>query len=137
MTDVFSQKQRSEIMARVKGKDTKPERLVRSMLHRNGFRFRLHRNDLPGKPDIVLPGKGVVIFVHGCFWHQHKGCKAAQRPASNSAYWVAKLDNNRRRDARNRRALNKLGWKVVVVWECSLKYPNRAESRLKQILENM
>lgn len=137
MTDVFPRKQRSEIMARVKGKDTKPERLVRSMLHRNGFRFRLHRSDLPGKPDIVLPGRRVVIFVHGCFWHQHKGCKAAQRPASNPAYWGAKLDNNRRRDARNRRALSKLGWKVIVVWECSLKYPNRVESRLTRTLKNM
>lgn len=115
-------------MAQVKSKNTKPEKSVRSLLHRLGFRFRLHRPDLPGRPDITLPGRRVVIFVHGCFWHQHRGCVHAARPASNREYWDVKLDKNVERDARNTRLLKKLGWKVLVVWECQT-----TEKRLKSL----
>lgn len=112
---------RSEMMARVRSKDTKPEKLVRSLLHALGYRFRLHRRDLPGCPDIVLPGHEAAIFVHGCFWHGH-GCKRAGRlPKTNADFWVQKLGANLARDARNRKALENLGWKVLVVWECELK----------------
>lgn len=128
--DVFSKAQRSAVMASVRGKDTAPEKIVRSLLHRLGFRFRLHRADLPGKPDIVLPARGIAIFVHGCFWHQHRNCPAAARPASNRAYWDKKLDRNHARDALNRRALTRLGWKTVIVWECEIKRAERLRDRL-------
>lgn len=110
--------QRSEVMRQVRGKDTKPEIRVRRLLHRLGFRFRLHRDNLPGKPDIVLPKWRAVIFVHGCFWHQHPGCSRAARPTSNVEFWNKKLDRNVRRDAENIRQLEEAGWRVFVVWEC-------------------
>jgi len=105
MTDVFSQEKRSWIMSRVKGRDTKPEILVRSFIFRMGFRFRLHRRDLPGTPDIVLPRHGKVIFVHGCFWHGHKRCPRSKRPTTNENFWNKKLDGNIKRDKRYRREL--------------------------------
>lgn len=112
---------RSEMMSRVRSKDTGPEKRVRSLLHALGYRFRLHRRDLPGSPDIVLPARKVAIFVHGCFWHGH-GCKRAGRlPKTNADFWAKKLAANLARDARNRSALENLGWKVLVVWECELK----------------
>lgn len=116
--DIFSREKRSAIMAQVKSRNTSPEKTVRSLLHRLGFRFRLHRADLPGTPDITLPRYRAVIFVNGCFWHQHRGCSHAARPASNRRYWNDKLDRNVARDAMNIRLLRKLGWKVLVVWEC-------------------
>ena len=106
-------------MAAVRGKNTKPELRVRSTLHRNGFRFLLHRNDLPGKPDLVLPKYRMAIFVNGCFWHGHD-CKKGRRPATNKAFWQAKLDKNVERDRRNEEALSEAGWHVVVIWECEL-----------------
>ncbi|MEW5837438.1 MAG: DNA mismatch endonuclease Vsr [Pseudomonadota bacterium] len=130
MTDVFAPSQRSRIMARVKGKNTRPEIRVRSLLHRLGYRFRLHRKDLPGTPDIVLPGRRTVVFVHGCFWHQHPGCKQATRPVANAAYWNEKLDRNMARDARHIHALGALGWKTIIVWECELKDIAALERRL-------
>ena len=111
---------RSEIMGRIRGKDTKPEILVRKKLHAAGFRFRLHRKDLPGRPDITLPKHKTVIFVHGCFWHGHEGCKANRIPKTNGEFWSAKIARNRELDADNRAALEALGWKVVVVWECEV-----------------
>ena len=132
--DVFSKAQRSAVMARVRSKDTKPEKIVRSLLHRLGFRFRLHRADLPGTPDIVMPGRGIVVFVHGCFWHQHARCASANRPASNRVYWNNKLDRNRTRDAANKRALRRLGWKVVVVWECQIKNIDRLSGQLLRLI---
>lgn len=123
-------------MARVRSKDTGPERAVRSLLHRLGYRFRLHRRELPGVPDLTLPKYRTVVFVHGCFWHQHKGCKAAERPASNCEYWDAKLDRNLSRDAENKKRLKALGWKVVVVWECQLRNPERLSERLHQLLRS-
>jgi DNA mismatch endonuclease (patch repair protein) len=106
-------------MAAVGSANTGPELRVRKAIHAAGFRYALHRRDLPGRPDIVMPRLGVVIFVHGCFWHRHKGCKAASTPTSNTEFWTAKFDANVTRDRRNMRDLKALGWKVVVVWECA------------------
>jgi DNA mismatch endonuclease, patch repair protein len=119
--DVFDRKQRSAVMRAVKSKNTTPEIKVRKLLHAAGYRFRLHRDDLPGKPDITFPGKRAVIFIHGCFWHQHPGCPHAARPSSNNEYWTRKLDRNVERDKRNIAALEESGWKVLVLWECQIK----------------
>jgi DNA mismatch endonuclease (patch repair protein) len=119
--DRISKAHRSWNMSRIRGKDTTPERLVRSALHRMGYRFRLHRKDLPGKPDIVLPKHRVVIFVHGCFWHRHPRCRYSTTPKTNRKFWNAKFKTNVERDRRVRRELRKLGWKVVVVWECQVR----------------
>lgn len=131
--DVFSKEQRSAVMARVRSKNTGPEKAVRSLLHRLGFRFRLHRSDLPGTPDIVMPGRGIVIFVHGCFWHQHNNCPSAARPASNQPYWNRKLDRNKVRDVFNQRALKRAGWKVIVVWECQVTDLENLSRRLLRL----
>jgi DNA mismatch endonuclease (patch repair protein) len=120
VADVFTKEERSRVMRRVKSADTKPEMRVRRWLHAQGFRFRLHRKDLPGKPDIVLRKYRTVVFVHGCFWHGHPGCKAADLPASNREYWQGKIGRNLERDARNQRLLEELEWRVIVVWECRL-----------------
>ena len=125
--DVFSTAQRSAVMARVRSKNTGPERAVRSLLHCLGFRFRLHRSDWPGTPDIVMSGRGTVVFVHGCFWHQHHNCPSAARPTSNRVYWDKKLDRNQARDISNQRALKRAGWRAIVVWEC--KTIDAAKSR--------
>ncbi|MGE9919605.1 very short patch repair endonuclease [Desulfovibrio sp. SGI.082] len=119
--DRVSSERRSWIMAQVKGSDTRPEKIVRSLLHRMGYRFRLHRKDLPGNPDIVLPKFHTVIFVNGCFWHRHPGCKRASTPAVNVAYWQRKFERNVARDAQCKAALECLGWRVLVIWECELK----------------
>lgn len=111
-----------------------PELVVRSLLHRMGFRFRLHRRDLPGSPDIVLPRHAAVVFVHGCFWHRHPLCKGATTPKSRVKFWQTKFATNVERDARNRRDLRRLGWKVVVVWECELKKPEKLERKLEKRL---
>ena len=116
--DVWSPAKRSEVMARIRSGDTKPELMVRSLLHRSGVRFSLRRKDLPGKPDIVLPKYGTVVFVHGCFWHRHPGCKVATIPKSRVAFWEDKFARNVARDRRNQRALRAQGWRVLVVWEC-------------------
>ncbi|OGV42572.1 MAG: very short patch repair endonuclease [Lentisphaerae bacterium GWF2_57_35] len=112
-------------MQRVKSENTRPEMLLRSLLHRRGYRFCLHRKDLPGKPDIVLPKFHTVIFVHGCFWHRHKKCKRATTPRDNRLYWAKKFVRNTENDKKHRRDLKKLGWRVIVVWECQLKKPDR------------
>ncbi len=119
-------------MAGVRSRDTKPELLVRSLLHRLGYRFRLHRSDLPGKPDIVLPKYKTVLFVHGCFWHQHRGCPASARPASNVEYWNKKLDSNVKRDVVSKAKLEDLGCRVLTVWECETKTPAALEARLRK-----
>ena len=108
-------------MSRIKGRDTAPELKLRSLLHRAGFRFRLHVRDLPGKPDIVLPKYRAAIFVHGCFWHRHKGCRNATKPSTRTEFWQDKFDGNVERDRRNRAALEEAGWTVITVWECELK----------------
>lgn len=119
--DVFTKEKRSLIMSKVKGKNTKPELIVRSLLHRMGYRFRLHRFDLPGNPDIVLPRYKKAIFIHGCFWHGHKTCSRSKRPSTNTMFWNKKLSNNIRRDIRHLNDLKNLGWEVLVVWECQVK----------------
>ena len=123
MTDRLTPETRSRNMAAIRGTNTKPELAVRGFLHAKGFRFRLHRNDLPGKPDIVLPKFRTVIFVHGCFWHLH-GCKNTVAPKTRSEWWAAKLEGNRARDERNRLRLEKLGWRVIIVWECETSKPH-------------
>lgn len=134
--DVFSPEQRSEIMAKVRSQDTKPEVLVRSLIHRMGFRFRLHNKHLPGNPDIVLPRHKKIVFVHGCFWHQHEGCPHAARPASNIAYWNKKLDGNVRRDKANLEKLAALGWRVLVIWECETRNREQLILRLQEFFVN-
>ena len=119
--DVYDAEKRSAIMRAVKSRDTKPEIKVRQLLHKAGYRYRLHRKDLPGKPDIVFPSKKVVIFVHGCFWHQHAGCPQAERPAANSDYWTKKLNRNMERDKTNIAALTNEGWRTLILWECEIK----------------
>ena len=136
MTDVFSQEKRSWIMSRVKGRDTKPEILVRSFIFRMGFRFCLHRRDLPGTPDIVLPRHGKVIFVHGCFWHGHKRCPRSKRPTTNENFWNNKLDGNIKRDKRYRRELRQMGWKVLIIWECETKSPEKLLQKLERFLND-
>jgi DNA mismatch endonuclease (patch repair protein) len=109
---------------------------VRRLVHRLGFRYALHRRDLPGSPDLVFPSRGRVIFVHGCFWHAHGVCRAGRnRPSSNQAYWIPKLNRNRERDAANRRCLRNLGWRVLVIWECQLKNPDRLRARIARFFE--
>jgi DNA mismatch endonuclease (patch repair protein) len=116
--DRLTREHRSWNMSRIRGRDTRLEVVVRSVLHSLGFRFRLHKRGLPGHPDIVLPRHHTVVFVHGCFWHRHRNCRFASTPKSNIAFWSEKLGQNVERDTRNRRELRRLGWRVVVVWEC-------------------
>ena len=120
--DVYGKATRSAVMRAVKGKNTKPEMRIRKALHAEGFRYRLHRQDLPGKPDMVFTGRRKIIFVHGCFWHQHPGCPAADRPSANSDDWNRKLSRNAARDQENLTALATLGWETLVVWECDLRH---------------
>ena len=135
--DKVSRERRSWNMSRIRGKDTKPEVAVRAILHRMGYRFRIHRSDLPGKPDIVLPKYRTVISVHGCFWHRHEGCALAYTPKSCVEFWTKKFANNVERDRRNQRQLKQLGWNVVCVWECEVKKDTGAlEERLQSILES-
>jgi DNA mismatch endonuclease (patch repair protein) len=128
--DRISPEKRSEVMGRVKGKNTTAELLVRGLLHKMGYRFRLHRSDLPGKPDIVLPKYRLCIFVNGCFWHQHPGCPRATIPASNVDFWETKLMRTKERDHQNITALSKLGWRTMVIWECEIKNTSRLQTAL-------
>ena len=121
MADVVDPETRSRMMSGIRGKDTKPEMAVRRALFAAGFRFRLHRRDLPGAPDVVLPGPRVAVFVHGCFWHRHMACGLAKLPATNAEFWRAKLDDNVKRDKRAVAALRTAGWRVLVVWECATR----------------
>lgn len=131
--DRLSPERRSWLMSRIRGEHTKPEVAVRALLHRMGYRFRLHRRDLPGTPDIVLPRYSAAIFVNGCFWHGHY-CKRTKMPKSRTDYWADKIAVNRRRDRRQRRQLSSLGWKTIVVWECELKRPEELANRLQKLL---
>ena len=132
--DVTPQQQRSLWMARIRGKDTGPELVVRRAAHRLGYRFRLHRKDLPGTPDLVFPGRRKAIFVHGCFWHAHEGCPAATLPKTRRDFWTAKFEANRERDARKEAALGDLGWDVLVLWQCEVKDVARLDASLKAFL---
>lgn len=135
--DTANDPQRSRIMASVRSRDTEPEVFVRRLLHQMGYRFRLHRSDLPGTPDIVLPKYRAVIFVHGCFWHGHSCPRGSRVPKSNRPYWLAKIDRNRKRDRRNLRELHCLGWKTQVIWECRLKSSRVASSLVKFLEESL
>jgi DNA mismatch endonuclease (patch repair protein) len=134
MTDVYDTAKRSAVMRRVKGRDTTPELKVRKALTRLGARYRLHRKDLPGKPDIVLPGRRLALFVHGCFWHGHDCARGTRVPKQNRDYWVAKVGRNVARDAKTREALMALGWRVETIWECELKDAAALETRLAGLL---
>ena len=135
--DRLTPQRRSWNMSRIRGRDTEPERLVRSLLHRCGFRFSLKRKDLPGKPDIVLPKFKTVVFVHGCFWHHHLGCKNAVLPKTRRSFWTKKLLGNIERDRRNVRELVESGWQVLLVWECELDDELALRERLYGTLKSI
>ena len=121
MADVLSKEQRHQCMSNIRGKNTKPELIVRKFLFSKGLRFRLHRKDLPGSPDIVLPKYKTVVFINGCFWHGHDGCKYYRLPKSNVEFWKSKITNNKNRDVLNEIKLKELGWKVIRIWECEIR----------------
>jgi DNA mismatch endonuclease (patch repair protein) len=125
----------SELMARVRQRNTAPELLVRRCAHNLGFRFRLHRKDLPGTPDIVFPKGRKVIFVHGCFWHRHVGCKHASFPKSRPEFWHEKFEKNKKRDGRINQALSELGWRTLIIWECQTRDPVLLEDVLRGFLK--
>jgi len=132
MADRISKEKRSRNMSRIKSGDTKPELAVRKALHAHGLRFRLHRKDLPGTPDIVLPKHSTVIFVHGCFWHRHKGCRFAYTPKSRMEFWQAKFDSNIERDRRVAQKLSDAGWRVLIIWECETRDPNKISNIIQK-----
>lgn len=133
--DVIDKTQRSAVMRAVKSRNTDAEMQVRRLLRRTGFRYRLHCKELPGKPDIVFLGRRKVIFVHGCFWHQHPGCKRSLRPSSNTDYWQNKLNRNVERDAHNIIAIKAKGWEVLVVWECNIRDKDALLCELTEFLK--
>lgn len=132
MVDFLTPAQRSERMARIRGKDSQPELALRGGLHRLGLRYRLHAKDLPGKPDLIFPRYKAVVFVHGCFWHRHEGCKIATTPKSNTPFWIEKFEKNVARDTRVADSLKTLAWRVFVVWECDLT-PTKVTDTVKEL----
>lgn len=126
---------RSKVMRAVKGRDTEPEMTVRRLTHGMGYRYRLHRKDLPGNPDLVFPTRRKVIFVHGCFWHQHHCSRGARLPKSNRNYWTPKLRRNKQRDAEHQIRLREMGWSMLVIWECEVKHTDALVARIKAFLE--
>lgn len=132
--DTISRKQRSALMSKVRSKDTRPELVVRSLVHRMGYRFRLHRKDLPGTPDLAFPSRKKAIFVHGCFWHGHR-CKRGTLPSTNVEFWREKIGRNRVRDDKAKRALRRSQWKYLVVWECELRDNHVLKRKLTKFLE--
>ena len=137
MADKLTSSQRSYCMSRIRGKNTKPEILVRKGLHARGFRFRLHNKKLPGSPDIVLPKYGVAIMVNGCFWHGHKGCRYATKPKTNIEFWETKIARNRHRDEVTTAHLEALGWNVITIWECELRTNSQLDDRLNTLAEEI
>jgi DNA mismatch endonuclease (patch repair protein) len=135
MADVHSKETRSYNMSRIKSKDTKPELLVRKFLHKNGFRYRLHVKDMPGKPDIVLPKYKTVIFIHGCFWHGHEGCKKAALPQTRREWWETKINYNIKNDTNAESLLTASGWKVITIWQCNMS-KSLIETTFNNLLEN-
>lgn len=133
--DTLTKEERSEIMGRVHGKDTRPEMLVRRLVHSLGYRYRLHRKDLPGRPDMAFPGRRKVIFIHGCFWHRHEGCALARMPKSRVDFWNQKLEGNKARDQRNVQLLRDAGWDVLTVWECQLRDTATLQTTIVTFLE--
>lgn len=136
-TDTLTSAERSERMSRIRSRDTGPEWAVRRLVHRMGYRYRLHAKELPGKPDLVFPRRRKVIFVHGCFWHRHPepGCKLARLPKSRLDFWEPKLTKNRERDKMNQAKLAELGWKFIVVWECKTRHKISLQETIKAFLE--
>ena len=134
MTDIVDSKRRSELMAGIRRRDTAPELAVRRIAHRMGLRFRLHRKDLPGRPDLVFPRHRLVVFIHGCFWHRHEGCRYASTPKSRIAFWMEKFAANVARDARQVAALRALRWRVLVIWECESRHNATVERRLATLI---
>ena len=132
--DTIRSAQRSALMSRIKSENTGPEMIVRQMVHRLGFRYRLHRRTLPGAPDLVFPRLRCVVFVHGCFWHQHAGCRRSNMPKTRTDYWGPKLERNVRRDEAASEALVQLGWTVAIVWECETEKPEGLEQKLGAFL---
>ena len=137
MVDTVNPKRRSEIMSGIRSKGMKPEMTVRRLLHSMGYRYRLHRRDLPGKPDLVFPARRKVILVHGCFWHQHNdpSCRIVRRPKSNRAYWLPKLEGNAARDVEHRTRLRELGWDILVIWECEVRAGSGLLEKVKGYLD--
>lgn len=133
--DTLTPAERSERMSRVRSEDTKPELLVRRLVHGMGYRYRLHARGLPGRPDLVFPGRGKIIFVHGCFWHRHGSCKNTRWPKSKLDFWKPKLEANSRRDRANEKALRAMGWKVMVLWECQLQDMAWVSARVRGFLD--
>jgi len=136
MTEKLTKEQRSWNMSRVRSVDTNPEKIVRSWLHLNGWRFRLHDKTLPGSPDIVMKKYGTVIFIHGCFWHSHQGCRRATIPKTNREFWEKKLKGNLERDKKAREQLSQMGWKVIVIWECEVKNGKFKDIIIKSLKPN-
>jgi len=136
MADVLDKQKRSEVMAKIRGRNTKPELLVRKFLFSKGFRFRIHDKALPAKPDIKLSKHNCLIFVNGCFWHGHKNCKNYVMPRTNKAFWYGKIETNTKRDKKNLRVLKKMGWKIIVIWECQLKTKNK-ENTFNSVLNKI
>jgi len=136
MADVHEPETRSYNMSRIQATDTKPEMIVRKFLHSNGFRYRLHVKNLPGKPDLVLPKYNTVIFIHGCFWHAHEDCKYFKIPNTRSEWWEEKLYGNKERDEKHIQELEEMGWNVIMVWECELK-PDKKEKTLISLIEKI
>jgi DNA mismatch endonuclease (patch repair protein) len=137
MPDFMTAAGRSALMAKIRGKNTGPELIVRRLLHRGGYRYRLHRRDLPGCPDIVFPARRKVVFVHGCFWHGHAGCAKAMIPKTRREYWLDKIERNKERDAFNSSKLNAAGWETLTVWQCELRDMPRLGERLIAFLEDV
>lgn len=134
MTDIVDRIRRSENMSKIKGRDTAPELAVRRIAHRLGFRFRLYRKGLPGRPDLVFPKYKLAVFVHGCFWHRHGGCQYAYTPKSRTVFWTEKFARNVARDTRNAKALRNLGWRILVIWECETRNREKIEQLLMETL---
>lgn len=132
--DKLTPELRSRNMSRIRSRDTGPEKRVRALLHRMGYRFRLHRKDLPGKPDIVLPRHQTAILVHGCYWHRHPDCRFSYTPKSNRQFWENKFRENTARDARQLRELTTLGWRALIIWECETRNPEVLSERLRREL---
>jgi len=135
--DKYSIEKRSNIMSKIRGKETKPEILVRNYLFSKGFKYRLHDEKLPGKPDIVLPKYRTIIFIHGCFWHGHPGCKRSKLPATNAEFWEKKLSANIERDKRTIERLKKEGWNIIVLWQCEISSKKKREDRLERLIEEI
>ena len=133
VTDIVDKQTRSRMMAGIKGKDTKPELVLRRALHARGFRYRLHSKNVPGRPDLVFPKHHAIVFVHGCFWHRHEGCRYTTTPSTRPVFWQAKFDANVIRDAAIRGQLKEAGWRVATVWECSLRKSDHVEAAADQL----